>query len=315
MNIDEIKKVLVIGAGTMGHSIAQVYAQKGIEVNLVDLNQKKLKHAITLIKSNLNTLAKFGRVPHDEISVIIKRIHLFTEIANAAKETNLAMEAVNEKVDIKKKVFSQLDKYCSEDAIIASNTSGLDIFSIADVKQPERLIIHHWCAPPHIIPLVEIVPGPNTSQEIIKFSTKLLESLGKKPVVLKNFFHNFIVNRIQSVIYVQVYEMLKKGWATAEQIDLAVKANLGLRIPILGVVQTQDFTGLDLVLDKQKEFRINRNYPQVEELVKKGHFGVKSGKGFYDYGGRSEAEILKKRDEYCLQILETLEKLNTFKPI
>jgi len=142
-----------------------------------------------------------------------------------------------------------------------------------------------------------------------------MKKLGKKPIVLKEFVPAFIVNRIQNVISVQFYEMIAKGWATAEQIDLAIKTSLGIRLPIVGVVQSQDFTGLDLVLDIQKAYRMNRRFPQVEEMVNRGNLGAKTGKGWYDYGGRTEEEILKKRDKIYLKMLEHLEKLNGFEPI
>jgi 3-hydroxyacyl-CoA dehydrogenase len=132
---------------------------------------------------------------------------------------------------------------------------------------------------------------------------------------MEEFVPSFIVNRIQNVINVQVYEMLAKGWATPKQIDLAIKSSLGIRLPIVGLAQSQDFTGLDLVLDVQKPYRMNKRYPQVQELVEKGHLGVKSGKGFYDYGDRTEEEILRERDMKYLKLLDYLEKIDAFKPI
>ena len=315
MNVNKIKRVLIVGAGTMGHAIAQVYAQHGFIVDLVDKNQNALKRASNLINSNLALLAEVEKISSNEISIIFNRINLETNLKTCAQRADLVVEAVNEKVDVKKDLFMQLNKYCSEDTVLASNTSGLNIYEIADVKKPERLIIHHWFCPAYILPLVEIVPGPETSQEIIGFSVKLMEQLEKKPLVLKEYVDGFILNRIQRVIFVQIYEMLKKGWATPEQIDFAVKTILGVRLPVQGVVQSQDFTGLELILDKQKEFRTNKRYPQVENLVKQGYLGVRTGKGFYDYQGRSEEEILKKRDKYCLKVLDLLEEINAFEPL
>jgi 3-hydroxybutyryl-CoA dehydrogenase len=315
MDPKEIKRILIVGAGTMGHAIAQVFAQGGIDVNLVDKNQSALERAINLIKSNLTILAEIGRIPQNQISTILNRIQISTNLSDSAQEVDFVLEAVNENPDIKKDVYSQLDKYCPQDIVLASNTSGLNIFSFVEVKNPERLVIHHWFHPPYIIPLVEIVPGPKTSPEIIEFSINLMERLGKKTIVLKEFVESFIVNRIQRVINVQIYEMLAKGWATPEQIDLAIKTSLGIRLPIVGIVQSQDFTGLDLILDIQKLFRTNRRYPQVENLVKQGHLGAKTGKGFYEYGGRSEEEILKKRDKLFLKILDFLEQINAFEPV
>ncbi|MEM3561673.1 MAG: 3-hydroxyacyl-CoA dehydrogenase family protein [Candidatus Jordarchaeaceae archaeon] len=313
MDAKNVKKALVVGAGVMGHSIAQVFAQAGIEVGLVDLNERILERAINLIKSNLSILAEFKRVPRNKISTILKRIHTTTSLAEGAQGADFAIEVVSEVAEVKKKVFAQLDELFSEDIVLASNTSGLDIFGIAEVKKPERLIITHWFAPPHIIPLVEVVPGPKTSKDVVTFTKELMERLGKRPVVLREFVRSFIVNRIQNQIFLAVLEMLEKGWASPMEIDLAVKSSLGIRLPIVGVVQTYDFTGLDLVLDIMKSYGVS--HPLFEEKVKKGHLGVKTSKGLYDYGGRSEEEILKKRDRLYLKMLDYLEKINAFEPI
>ncbi len=298
MNPMEIKAVLVIGAGTMGHSIAQVYAHAGIEVNLVDINQGALDHAMNLIKSNLNTLAEFKRVNTNEIPNILDRIHPSTDLPNAAKKADLVVEAVSEVPDLKAEIFSQLSEYCSEDTILASNTSSLDIFRIVKVKRPERLVIQHWFAPPHIIPLVEIVPGRKTSKEVVELSVKLLEKIGKKPVVLKKFIDQFIVNKIQNAIGGVLFELLIKRIANPETIDAAIKHSLGIRLPIVGVIQTLDFTGLDLIYDILKSRGTELSL--ITDKVEQGHLGAKTGQGFYDYGGKSEEEILKKRDRLYL---------------
>ena len=313
MNPMEIKEVLVIGAGTMGHSIAQVYAHAGIEVNLVDINQGALDHAMNLIKSNLNTLAEFKRVNTNEIPNILDRIHPSTDLPNAAKKADLVVEAVSEVPDLKAEIFSQLSEYCSEDTILASNTSSLDIFRIVKVKRPERLVIQHWFAPPHIIPLVEIVPGRKTSKEVVELSVKLLEKIGKKPVVLKKFIDQFIVNKIQNAIGGVLFELLIKRIANPETIDAAIKHSLGIRLPIVGVIQTLDFTGLDLIYDILKSRGTELSL--ITDKVEQGHLGAKTGQGFYDYGGKSEEEILKKRDRLYLKMLDHLEKINAFESV
>ena len=253
MNLDKVEFVLVVGAGTMGHAIAQVYAQHGFMVDLVDKNPKTLDRATKLINSNLTLLAELEKISSNEISNILNRIKLTDNLKPCAERADLVVEAVNEVANIKNELFIELNRYCSEDTILASNTSGLNIYDITDMKKPGRLIIHHWFCPAYILPLVEIVPGPKTSQETIDFSVELMEKLGKKPLVMKEYVEGFILNRLQRVIFVQVYEMLQKGWATPEQIDFAVKTILGVRLPVQGVVQSQDFTGLELILDKQKE--------------------------------------------------------------
>jgi 3-hydroxybutyryl-CoA dehydrogenase len=313
MDPKNVKSALVVGAGVMGHSIAQVFAQARIEVNLVDLDGKILERAMNLVKSNLETLAEFGRVSGDEIPQILARIHPSTDLAAAAKGVDFVLEAVVEVPDVKKRIFSQLEEFCPEDTVLASNTSTLDIFSIAEAKKPERLVAAHWFAPPHIIPLVEVVPGPKTSPEVVTFTAKLMERLGKKTVVMKEFVPAFIVNRIQNYIGMAFFEILDNGWATPQEIDMAVKTSLGIRLPIVGVVQCLDFTGLDLVLDIMKSTGLKN--PLIEEKVTQGHLGAKTSKGIYDYGGRSEVEILKKRDRLYLKTLDHLERIKAFEPV
>lgn len=313
MDHNDVKRAVVVGAGVMGHSIAHVFARAGIEVNLVDLNEAVLEHAMDLMRSNLETLTEFKKVSNDDIPEILARIHPTTDLAGGAKGVDFAVEAVAEVSDVKREVFSQLDQFCPGNTVIASNTSSLDIFRIEQITKPERLVVAHWFAPPHIIPLVEVVPGPKTSQGVVELTANLMKRLGKKTVIMKEFVPAFIVNRIQHSVSRAVWEMLEKGWATPEEIDLAIKLTLGVRLPIVGVVQTTDFTGLDLIYDIMKgEGSVS---PLVEEKVKQGHLGVKTSKGVYDYGERSEAEILKKRDRQYLKLLDYLEGIKAFEPV
>jgi len=310
MDQNDVKRAVVVGAGVMGHSMAHVFAQAGIEVNLVDLNETVLEHAMDLMKTNLETLAEFKKIAGDDIPGILARIHPSTDLAGGAEGVDFAVEAVAEVPDVKREVFSQLDQFCPGHTAIASNTSSLDIFSIAQITRPERLVAAHWFAPPHIIPLVEVVPGPETLPEVVTLTAKLMERLGKKTVIMKEFVPAFIVNRIQHSISQAVWEMLEKGWTTPEEIDLAIKLSLGIRLPVVGVVQTTDFTGLDLIYDIMKGG--GSISPLVKEMVDLGHLGVKTSKGLYDYGGRSEVEILKKRDRRYLKLLDYLEKIKAF---
>ena len=313
MELEEIENICVIGAGTMGHSISQVYAQAGFEVNLVDLSQDVLKHAKNLIKSNLNTLAEFNKVAVNDIPTILDRIHTSVDLPSASKNANLVIEAVSEIPELKEKIFSQLEEYCSDDTILASNTSSLNIFKIVKVNRPERLVIQHWFAPPHIVPLVEIVPSKKTSEEVVELSVKLMEKLGKKPIVLNKYVDSFIVNSIQNAISGVVYRLLSQKIATPEMIDAAIKYSLGVRLPIVGVVQTMDFTGIDLIYDILKSKGMD--LPVITDKIEQGDLGAKTSKGFYDYHGKKEEEILKKRDRLYLTLLEYLEKIKAFEPV
>ena len=313
MDKEKVKNVLVVGAGIMGNSIAQVFASAGFDVILVDVDEKALNRAMGLIESSLKTLANFGKISKDQIPSVLSRIKPSTDLSKMASDADFVIEAVPEVPSVKKKVFTQLDERCPGDTVIASNTSALDIFSIAEMKRPERLVIAHFFAPAHIIPLVEIVPGAQTSKETVSFTTNLMERVGKRPVVMKRFGPGFIVNRIQKAIGEAVFEMIEQGLAGPEEIDRAIKLSLGIRLPVVGVLQSLDFNGLDMVLDTMRNY--GKIYSFVEEKVKAGHLGVKTSKGIYNYQGRSETEILRKRDELYLKMLEYLHKIHAFEPV
>jgi 3-hydroxybutyryl-CoA dehydrogenase len=313
MDANEIKRVLVVGSGVMGSSIAQVFATANIDVVLVDVDQKILSRAMGLIESSLKTLVDFKKISKNKIPSILSRIEPSTDLRRMAGDVDFAVEAVPEVPQIKEKVFTQLDEVLSTETVIASNTSGLDIFSLVDVKRPERLVITHFFAPAHIIPLVEIVPGPTTSSETVSFAATLMERVGKNPIVMKKFGPGFIVNRIQKAIGEACFEMIEQGLAGPEEIDRAIKLSLGIRLPVVGVVQSMDFNGLDMLLNTMRND--GKIYSFVEERVKKGHLGVKTSKGIYDYRGRSETEVLRKRDELYLKMLEYLHKIHAFEPV
>lgn len=310
-----MKNVAVIGAGTMGHALAQVFAQGGHQVALTDVSEEILQKAERLIASNLDTLCEVGLFDSDERSIVLEeRIRYTTDLASAVDGADFVIEAIVEEAEAKKALFTELDRFSPPDAILASNTSYLDIFEFVITQRPDKVIIAHWFAPPHIVPLVEIVPGPHTSSKTVEMVEKMIGGLGKQTIVLKKFLPGFIANRLQAALSLEVYHLLDNGYVTAEDIDKATKASFGLRIPILGLIKRVDFTGLDLT----RQALQNRSYtpPEVrgrsdvlDELVSQGRLGVKSGKGFYDYGERSTEEILRERDLKLLKLKEFLTDL------
>jgi 3-hydroxybutyryl-CoA dehydrogenase len=312
MSTDWMKRAMVIGAGTMGHSIAMVFAQGGYEVDLVDLSETLLGKAVSLIQANLRTLGKAGLIDSRAIPRTLGRIHPSTSLA-AGKEADLVIEAISEAPEAKKKLFRSLDGICPARTIFASNTSYLNIFQIAKKVRPEKLLITHWWAPPHLIPLVDMVKGPKTSAETVERVRRLLLKLGKKPVVMKRFIPGYIVNRLQRAMAREIFHLLDGGYATPEDIDTAVKNSLGIRIPAVGIVQRYDFTGLDLALSFEKNPSIHLVSKDVlpkslSRLVKKGHLGVKTGRGFYDYGSKTTAEILRERDVKLIELLKFIKR-------
>ena len=309
-----LRNITIVGAGTMGHSLAQVFAQGGLRVCLHDLREEILQRARDLIAANLTTFGELGLLEESQPSEILGRIRTTTDLEEAGRDADFVMEAIVEDVSAKKEIFKDLDRLCPPRAILASNTSYLDIFRFVETKRPGKVLIAHWYAPPHIIPLVEIVCGPQTAPETVEAVKALLVRLGKTPVVLSKFLPGFIGNRLQKALGNEVLFLLDNGYIQPEEMDAITKASFGLRIPILGLVKRMDFTGLDAV----QKFLQTPHYEMpelihqsksIDRLVEKGRLGVKSGRGFYEYGGRSPAEIMKERDIKLIKLREFLRGL------
>ena len=310
----EIRNVTIVGAGTMGHSLAQVFAQGGYNVWLNDVKEGILERAKKLIASNLDTLIELKVVEKKQKGPILDRVQTTVKLEEAGKKADFVIEAIIEDEPAKKEMFSRLDKICPPGAILASNTSYMDIFKFVETNRPEKVLIAHWFAPPHIVPLVEIVRGPQTSQETVDAVKALMLKVGKKPIVITKFLPGFIGNRLQSALGNEVLHLLDEGYATPEDIDTATKSSFALRMPILGLVKRMDFTGLDLS-QKIISNAIYKIPPQrtksksVDALVEKGKLGVKTGSGFYEYGGRSTEEIMKERDIKLIRLREFLKEM------
>jgi 3-hydroxybutyryl-CoA dehydrogenase len=314
MAVKKIKTVAVVGAGTMGHALAQVFAQGGYAVWLADVDEDSLAKARRMIASNLSTMVETGCFPQEEVPAVLGRIRTTTRTEEAGRDADFVIEAVIEDIAAKKELFKTLDRACPAHAILASNTSYLNIFEFVETNRPDKVLITHWFAPPHIIPLVEIVCGPQTSRATADTVRDLMLQLGKKPIVISKFLPGFIANRLQSALTQEVLFLIDNGYAAPEDIDEAAKNSFALRTPVLGLVKRFDFAGLDLT---QKILR-NRQYeppctvahsPSVDRLVEQGRLGAKTGRGFYDYGDRTTEEITKERDVKLIKLREFLKKI------
>jgi 3-hydroxybutyryl-CoA dehydrogenase len=310
----EIRNVTIVGAGTMGHSLAQVFSQEGYSVWLTDLREEILDKAKTLIASNLQTLVEMRLLKKSRLAPTLGRIKTTTVIEEACGNADLVIEAIIEDAAAKKDLFRRLDRITPPQTILASNTSYLDIFTFMETGRPDKVLITHWFAPPHIVPLVEIVRGPETSQETVDRVTALMIKIGKTPLVISKFLPGFIANRLQSALNNEVLYLLDNGYVTPDQLDAATKASFGLRMPILGLTKRMDFTGLDLtqkiISNALYEAPPRRSRSAtVDRLVSEGKFGVKTGSGFHEYGGRSTEEIMKERDVKLIKLREFLKEM------
>jgi 3-hydroxybutyryl-CoA dehydrogenase len=309
-----IKKIAVIGAGTMGHGIAQSFAQAGYQVSMMSRTQRTLERGLSLIKSSLSALAEEGIVDQKLIPTIINRITPTTSIEEASHDADIAFETMAEDKDAKKEVFAQLDKYCPPRTLLASNTTYLNIFDLVETSRPDKVLIAHWYAPPQIIPLVDVVKGPQTDEANIGLMAEILRDIDKKPAVFKQYVPGYVVTRLQIAFLREVLYLLDNDYLSPEELDEAAKWGLALRMMVVGVVQRIDFGGLDLtarILEKPFSPLTPLEYKpkKIFELVKQGCLGVKTGKGFYDYKGRTEAEVCKERDIRLIRMLKALKTI------
>ena len=290
----------MIGAGLMGHGIATEFAVAGFDVSLVDRDDESLDSARTRINSALVLLAEAGRVAHDEFSNVVARISFTTDLTAGAAGADLVVEAVNENLELKQKLLKQAEGVAAPDAILASNTSSFMPGLIAEgLVNPERVAVTHYFNPPHLVPLVELVPGPSTDEVVINELENLYLGMGKNPVRVQREITGFIANRLQNALGREALALVEAGITTPQDIDTVVKYSLGRRLAVGGPFEVWEQIGLDLVQtiagELFKEIS-NESGPSqlLREKVAAGDLGVKSGRGFYDWDDES-AEALKQR--------------------
>jgi 3-hydroxybutyryl-CoA dehydrogenase len=315
LELKDVKQIAVVGAGLMGHGIAQAFAQKDYSVTLYDLNRSILERALSQIQSNLETFVEVGLEMRERVEKVLSNIRISVDLQEALKETQFVIEAAPEDLMLKMNLFEELDRHCFEDAILASNTSTLPISEIGKkVKRKERLVITHWFNPPHIIPAVEVVRGETTSEEVFQTSYQLMEKIGKKPIKVLKEIPGFLINRIQTAMFREILSLLEEGVARPEDIDAGVKGSFGLRLAVVGPLATMDMGGLDLLYKGMKYLypfldRSTGVQKVLEERVKQGELGLKTGKGFFQYeriGTLALSRYSKERDKTLLYLLKTL---------
>jgi len=316
MKLDEIKTISVLGAGIMGHGIAQSFLMGGYPVTLYDIGESILQTAKAHIESNLDLFSQAGLIKKGETKKALGRLFGTTELKRAVEKSDFIVEAAPENLELKQALFQGVESLCRAEAIIASNTSSLTLKDIgARVKKRERLVITHWFNPPHIVPTVEVVKGDKTSDETLEVACQLLIRIKKAPVKLNFELPGFLINRIQIAMVREVFDLYEKGIASAAEIDRAVKGSFGFRLASIGPLLTADLGGLDIWLrvceNLLPQIQSSAEPPKaLQRLVSQGHSGIKSGKGFYDYAAdfsKKELDgVIKNRDREFLQRLKTL---------
>ena len=310
MNASALSHVVIAGAGTMGASLAQIFAQAGIQVTLWNRSQAGLDRAAALIRSNQSALVAAGRLSADDSNALMERIVPTTEDA-CFPTASFLLESIAEDLTLKQDFFRRISTLVPVDCILTTNTSGLSISAIGSaVAEPVRFCGMHWINPPHLVPLVEVIQGTDTGDGTMDFVYALAQRLRQQPIRAKDL-PGFIMNRLQLALLREALALVDSGAATAEDVDAAVKYGLGLRYACVGPFETMDLGGVDIFcriasylladLDDRKD-----TPPLLQTLTEQGACGVKSGHGFYDYSGEKAAAALENRDQKFIRVLDAL---------
>jgi 3-hydroxybutyryl-CoA dehydrogenase len=306
-----VNKVAIFGAGTMGPGLAQVFASAGYDVALWSRSSATLEKAASVIAANLATFAERGIVDPDDVPGIAARISPTQSVSEAAADAGLIIETIIENREAKSVLFEQIDAVCPEGALFTSDTSYLNVFEIVPARRLPETVIAHWFAPPHIVPLVEVVRGPETRDETVDAIVALVKEVGHVPTVMEKFIPGFCVNRLLRGIGREVLFLLDNGYMTPEQLDVAVKASIIPRAMVLGFVQRYDFTGLDLAYNNLQnkcfvDAPVDSAPRSLAERVERGEVGVKTGKGFFDYDDRPLEDVLHERDAAMIDVFSDM---------
>jgi len=290
MTAESINQVAVVGLGTMGHAIAQVFAAAGCTVRCWDSAEPMRGSLLDRVRANLADMIAAGLGDEASARETISRIRVCDAEAEAAHGAQFVTEAVREDLVSKQELFERLEAEASPETILASNSSTFPVSqSAARMKKPDRAVVTHWFNPPHIVPTVEVVPGPRTSERTAAVTVALMKRIGKSAVRINRELPGFLVNRVQIAMIREVWDLLDKGVASPEDIDAAIRGSLGFRLAALGPLEVCDFGGLDIwtrVYDNLvRDIRSDQDLPDaVRDLVESGRFGAKTGGGVYDYG-------------------------------
>ena len=307
-----INKIAVIGAGTMGHGLAQVFALAGFQVFLTDSDPEVLGKAVPRIQTNLATCLKMDSVDEKRASAVPALITLAPNLTEAVSNADFIIEAVYENLEVKHQVHRLIEENSPAHAVITSTTSSFCVRDLAVIfSQPERFLVTHYWNPPYIIPVVELVPGDHTSTEAVTTTKTLLEEVGIYPALVNKDVPGFVGNRLQHALRREAIAIVAEGIASPEDVDLIAGLSFGLRLPVVGLLETIDLGGLDLTLAIHTYLlpELDRSiepHQLIREKVARNELGAKTGKGFYDWPPGRVAEVIQRRDEALLEMVKWL---------
>ncbi len=313
MKAEAIKTVGIVGAGLMGHGIAQVFGMKGYRVNLYDKDPGVLKEAPGKIRENLQLFLELKLIKKSDLERCLKNINLCHTLPDLCKGMDVIIEAVIENLGVKQQVFAELEKHTSSQALLFTNSSGIRIAKISErLQNRERVAGTHFWNPPHTVPCVEVVKSEYTSDEVFQTALDLMKRVGKEPVRVLKDIPGFLGNRLQLALFREALSLFEQGIASPEDIDRVVKYSFGSRFPFIGPFETMDLAGHDLGHEVQ-----NYLFPELcsdlkplnvlKRMVEQGLLGVKTGKGFYEWTGEKIKETIHRRDSGLLKLAKIMD--------
>lgn len=303
-----IHRIAVIGAGLMGHGIAQEFALAGYDVRLHDVSDEKLDHALDRIDANVQMLVGLGLASPEKTAGVRDRIRTSTRLEDLIGDVDLVIEAIVENFDVKHATFKALDEGCPAHTIFASNTSSFMPSQLAVATQrPDRVLVAHYFNPPHLLPLVEVVRGPETSDTTVTAVWNLLLTIGKQPALVRRETPGFIGNRLQFALLREATSLVEQGIATAEDVDIVIKSSIGRRWAAAGVFEVFEVAGWDLIGEIMRNLlphlASSTDYPpSLNDRMTNGEFGLKTGQGYYEWTPET-ADALRQRIAHILALL------------
>jgi 3-hydroxybutyryl-CoA dehydrogenase len=300
--------ITVVGAGLMGHGIAQIFAVHGHPVWLVESNEEIRENAKDRVRENLTNMANQGVIFNDDPDIILDRIKILADLAPACQDCDFVIEAVYENLELKQQIFADLDRLCSPKAVLCSNTSVMSITEIASKSEcRERIVGTHFWNPPYLIPLVEVVRTEETADWCTEAIYDLLARVGKHPVHVHKDVPGFVGNRLQHALWREAFAIIDEGICDPATVDEVIRNGFGLRLPVLGPVETADMVGLDLTMAIHNYIlpHINADPTPSTTLTKKveaGELGFKSAKGFQEWSEEEIAQSRQRLANYLIRV-------------
>lgn len=301
MKGEDVRTVAVVGAGTMGPGMAAVFARCGFETRLTDIKPEMLERARGTVDTVYKVLMGAGFITEADAEVGRGRLSFTQDVGAAVRGADFVLESIPEHLELKQQVFRELEPHVSEDAILASNTSGLPITELGKAcRSPRRVVGMHWSNPPHLIPVIEVIRGTETSQEVVDAVFRVVERLEMIPVLVRRDVPGFVENRILYAIMREALHLLEQGIASAEDIDTITKWGIGYKLAVIGPLELLDVAGLDIYhsvasyLNRDLSSRSDVS-PLIKEKVERGELGIKTGRGLFEYTPEQIAQIMQRR--------------------